>query len=383
VPLGVPGEADMLTRVVRVVRGTIDVSVPTGKREPTALMIRGPGKMSLVTKAGFATFVASDDRSTAACRSGNTLVGVGNDWRILKEGFARTLAASTPTALPRPILGRPTPSFDHGLVFVRDSETGNAIASWQPVKDADRYDVHVGRVDGSKIAPFSHELTTSTSAPLRALSPGTYSVVVTAIDKTGLLGMPSQPKELRVSGLETPKGASVGSDGAIVLAKEQRVRLLASEGLEVSYGTSQIFGPAPSTLGLAHGESVVARIRAPGTTEETFIRLEPRGLRARVQLSPTTASWPRDSVTVTVEPYDTSGRPIPDENLTTTVTVNLERVKLAWQRDDHALRAVIPASATRGPWVIRAEVRDGRGELLGRDFLEVLNGQTGRAIANR
>src|SRR5690349_19135766 len=56
IPLGKPGEPDTLTRVVRLTRGTVDVTVPQGKRDPTALMVHGPGKMNSVTRAGTATF---------------------------------------------------------------------------------------------------------------------------------------------------------------------------------------------------------------------------------------------------------------------------------------------------------------------------------------
>jgi len=310
-------------------------------------------------------------------------VGVGNDWKALKQGFARTLAPEDPSAVPRPILAAPMPAFDRGLVFVHDADTGSANASWRAVKDAKSYDVRVSRAEGARTTVVSRELVTVASTGLRALSPGTYSIVVTAIDKSGLLGTPSEAKVIRVAGLEMPEGATVGQDGAIVLAREQRVRLLASSGLEVSYGTSQIFAPAPSTLGLAHNESVVARVRAPGTADETIIRLEPRGLRARVQVGPRTASWPRDSVVVAVELYDDSGRPIPEGSVTPTVTVNLERVKLYWQRSVRAMRATIPPSASGGPWVVRAEVRDGRGELLGRDFLEVAKSRMDGTAANR
>lgn len=90
IPLGRRGEPDRPTRVVHLMHGSVDVTVPATKRDPTALMVRGPGKMSSVTRAGTSTFLAADDRSTAACRTGDMLVGVGNDWRPLKQGFART-----------------------------------------------------------------------------------------------------------------------------------------------------------------------------------------------------------------------------------------------------------------------------------------------------
>lgn len=372
VPLGRPGEADVLTRVVRLSKGAIDATVTPSKREPTALMVRGPSKMSAVTRSGVSTFVVSDDHSSAACRAGDTLVGIGNDWKPLKEGFARTFAPVSPAATPRPLADAPEPSFDHGFVLVRGGQPGHAIVTWAAVKDATSYDVRIARLGDGVATLIFHEPVQSTSVPTGALSPGTYSVVVAAIDKSGLSGAPSESKTLRVAGLEVPEGAVVTDDGAVVLAKEQRVRLSNAEGLEVSYGASSVFGSAPSTLGLAHNEAVVARLRAPGTRDETVIRLEPMGLRARVHIDPKGAFWPNDRVNVAVDLYDASGRAVPENaDVKPTVTVNLEPLKLEWQRSGHSLRATVPPSQVPGPWVVRAEVRDGRGALLGRDFLEV------------
>lgn len=387
IPLGRRGEPDRPTRVVHLMHGSVDVTVPATKRDPTALMVRGPGKMSSVTRAGTSTFLAADDRSTAACRTGDMLVGVGNDWRPLKQGFARTLAPENPAAVPRPVLAPPAPSFDRSLLFMRGSESGSAEARWQPVKNAASYDVRISRVDEKASVVVSHESTNATREALRSLAPGKYSIVVASVDKYGLPGAPSEPKTLRVAGLELPEGAVVKDDGTVVLAKEQRVRLLGSEGLEVSYGTSRFFASAPTTLGLAHDESVVARLRAPGSPDETVIRLEPKGLRAKVQVSPRAAFWPTDSVNVTIDLYDASGRAVPDGvDVKPTVTINLEPVKLDWRRHGRSLQAAVPPSAAPGPWIIRAEVRDGRGELLGRDFLEVAKSESrgvAGGVANR
>ena len=372
VPLSRPGEPDTLTRVVRLTHGTLDATVTPAKHDATALMVHGPGKMSSVTRSGTSTFVAADDRSTAACRAGDMLVGVGNDWKPLKEGLARTLAPENPIAAPRPFVGPPAPSFDRALLFIRGGSTGSAEATWQPVKDAASYDVRVSRMEEKGAVLVSHESVSAARAPLHDLEPGMYSIVVASMDKYGLAGSASPSKSIRVAALEVPEGAVVADDGTIVLAKDQRVRLLGSEGLEVSYGTSRFFGAAPTTLGLAHNESVVARLRAPGATDETVIRLEPKGLRARVQVGPRAAYWPGDDVTITVDLYDASGRPIPENaDAKPTVTVNLEPVKLDWRRAGRTMRATVPPSMSHGPWIIRAEVRDARGELLGRDFLEV------------
>jgi len=365
-----PGDPEITTRVVRLAHGSAEVTVPT-LRDPTAVMVRGPSKLSAVAKEGHLSFVADDARSTAAAREGDMLVGLGNDWRPLRAGYARTLAPEDPTALPRPVLPAPPVSTDSRLTLVRGNDSAHASASWNPLPNAARYDVVLTRI-GPDAAVVSHQIVTETTASMDSLSPGNYSLVVAGIDREGLVGNASAPCALRVVGVETPEGASVSQDGAIILGRDQRVSLVGAEGVEISYGTSSLFMSAPSQLGLAHGEPTTVRLRAPGGTSEALLRLAPRGLHAAVEIGPRTAKWPLDRVTIQVDLYDTSGRPLPDSSaIETSVTVNLAKVPVKWEQSGHTLRATLQSGTPPGPWVVRAEVRDRNGDLLGRDFLEV------------
>jgi hypothetical protein len=100
-----PGDPETITRAVHLTHGRVDVTVPS-LRDPTAVMVRGPGKLSAVAKEGRLTVIADDERTTAAARVGEMLVGLGNDWKVLRAGTARTLSAEDPAASPRPILPR-------------------------------------------------------------------------------------------------------------------------------------------------------------------------------------------------------------------------------------------------------------------------------------
>jgi hypothetical protein len=365
-----PGDPETTTRVIHLAHGTAEVTVPT-LRDPTAVMIRGPGKLSAVAKEGHLTFVADDARTTAAAREGEMLVGVGNDWRPLKAGYARTLAPEDPSALPRPVLPSPSVSTESRLTLVRGGESAHARASWTALPNAARYDVVLTRT-GKDSAVISHQIVSDAKASVDSLAPGTYAVVVAGVDKQGLVGSPSAPCALRVLGVETPDGASVSQDGAIILGRDQRVSLVAAEGVEISYGSSSLFMGAPSQLGLAHGEPTTVRFRAAGGTAETVLHLAPRGLHAAVDIGPRTAKWPLDHVTIVVDLYDTTGRPIPDESsIDATVTVNMTKVPVKWEHSGHSLRATLSPGTPPGPWVVRAEIRDRNGDLLGRDFLEV------------
>jgi hypothetical protein len=142
----------------------------------------------------------------------------------------------------------------------------------------------------------------------------------------------------------------------------------------VSFGASPLFNPAPTTVGLAHNESTLVRLRVPGSSDEAKLQLEPDRLQARVTIGPKAAQWPADHVTIVVELTDAGGREIPAEaDIGAAVTVNLTPVDVKWTRTGRTMRADLPPSTGTGsgPWVVRAEVKDKRGTLIGRDFLEV------------
>ncbi|HVU00855.1 MAG TPA: hypothetical protein VHE30_03855 [Polyangiaceae bacterium] len=365
-----PGDPDTIARSVRVVSGRAEVQIPDRVKDQTAVLLRGPGKLSAVAKEGTAAFATDGDRTTAASRVGEMLVGLGNEWKPLKAGFARTLAPEDPAAQPRPIPAAPQVTPDHRLVVISPEEPGHFTATWSAVKDAATYETSLAREGGG--APVQVGTTSEPRTAFAGLPAGAYGVSVRAVDRYGLASSASAPVTVQILGLDVPDGATVAPDGAIELGREQRVGLVGAKGLEVSYGSSSVFVSAPATLGLAHGAATLVRLRAAGTTEETALRLEPKGLRATVAIGPKIARWPADRVVVDVDLYDTNGRPVPESTkVLPSVTVNLEKVDVSWTRKGTTLHAMLPAGASPGPWVVRAEVTDERGELLGRDFLEV------------
>jgi hypothetical protein len=374
-----PNDPETITRAIHLVHGKVEVSVPT-LRDPTAVMVRGPGKLSAVAKEGRLTFIADADRSTAAARVGEMLTGVGNDWRALKAGYARTFAPEDPAATVRPILGSPRVHADSKLMVVRGSEEAHVASTWLPVGGAGRYDVTVTRT-GTDAGVVSHQIVTEPGTTLSSLHPGSYQLVVAAVDKQGLVGAASEPYVLRVLGVEAPAGSKMSPDGAVILGRDQRVSLVGAENLEVSFGSSPLFMTAPSQIGLAHNSATTVRFRAPGTSDETILNLEPEGLRAAVHIGPRAAKWPVDHVAIQIDLYDTNGRPVAENTpVEATVTVNLAKVQVAWERSGRTLKAALSPGVPPGPWVVRTEVRDNRGELIGRDFLEVAPLET-RSVA--
>jgi hypothetical protein len=56
------------------------------------------------------------------------------------------------------------------------------------------------------------------------------------------------------------------------------------------------------------------------------------------------------------------------------VTIGIEPVDVVWRSDGDVLRATVPPSKNKGPWVVRVEVEDQFGIPLGRNLLEVIPG---------
>ncbi|HEX7669226.1 MAG TPA: hypothetical protein VF395_06580, partial [Polyangiaceae bacterium] len=229
-----PGDPDTFARSVRLAHGQATVTIPTKYADQTAVLFRGAGKLSAVAKEGVSTFVTDDDRTTAASRSGEMLVGIGNEWKALREGFARTIDAADPGALPRPILAAPVSHADRALIVVDAAKRAALSATWTEVKDAKTYEVTLA--NGSP-APRVERLPAGvTTATWKDLPPGAYSVTVAAVDRFGLMGPPSKASTAHVVGLVVPDGATVTNDGAVLLGHDQRVNLTGPNDLEVSYG---------------------------------------------------------------------------------------------------------------------------------------------------
>ena len=155
------------------------------------------------------------------------------------------------------------------------------------------------------------------------------------------------------------------------------MKLIGADGLEASYGRASVFIPVPSDVGLARGASTLLRLREPGTKDELGIKMEPRTLKADVQIGPKTARWPGDSLQVTVKLFDHRGRPITEALKTKPqVFVNVGQVEPTWTHSGNTYSTKVSPAAGAGPWVVRVEVTDDFGDPAGRDFIELGSART-------
>ncbi len=380
--LGRPGSPQTVTQVVKLLSGRIDVEIPLSKFPKTAILLQAPHKVSGVAKGGHSIAIADGNGVTIAAVDGDMLVASGNDWKGLSKGVVRTFIGHDQPPRDHAVPGVPSLRLANPLLLSLGCEAPTARADASGVKDAEHYQLSVWRV-GSTGKELARRIDTKGGAgEILDLLPGQYQISARAVDSAGIFGPESAGSALRVVGTELPEGARCEGK-SILLGQHGRVKLLGAAGLEASYGASQHFVPAPSSVGLSRGESTRLRLREPGSQSEVEFGLEPRSLRADVDISPKHAHWPSDTLEVTVHLFDARGRAVAQGVVAkATVLVNVQPVSVAWQRAGNAMHAFIPKPTQRGPWVVRVEVADQFGDAAGRDFMEVAGPDTERVSAN-
>jgi len=366
--LSATGHEKTPVQVLRLSAGRVSVTLPETKSPKTAVLIQGPRKVSAVAKGGQSLVIAASDRITVAAVRGEMLAALGNDWKPLPSGIIRSFAGGS--AMEQPVPAAPKLSLEKTMLMALDGDASTQLRA-APSKHAASHQLALYRVDGGKRTKIIEQDFHSEAQQLPQLVPGRYEVQGRTIDGFGVESPLSEPMTLRVIGAELPEGARL-LQGAIFLGRAGRVKLIGAEGLEASYGRASLFIPVPKDVGLARGESTLLRLREPGKKEELGIKLEPRTLKADVDIGPKTARWPGEPLLVTVKLFDHHGRPVTDElKNKPQVFVNVGQVEPTWTHTGNTYSAKIAPVNGAGPWVVRVEVSDDFGDQAGRDFIEL------------
>ncbi len=375
------GSPQTVTQVVKLVSGRVDIEIPLSKLPKTAVLLQAPHKVSAVAKGGHSIAIADANRVTFAAVEGDMLAASGNDWKTLGSGVMRGFVGSDPSYQEQHVPGVPTLGVARPLLLALGGDAPSTYAETGGVKEADHYQLSVWRVAEKGNELVRRVDTRGPSTEISGLSPGQYQVTSHAVDVTGICGRESEPSVLRVVGTELPSGARY-EDDALLLGARSRVKLLGAAGLEASYGASTHFVSAPDTVGLSRGESTVLRLREPGKTQELRVNLEPRALRADVEITPKHPHWPEDMIEVTVHLFDARGRAVNEAvQVKPKVLVDVQPMAVNWLRSGNAMHTFIQAPSSRGPWVVRVEIADEFGDPAGRDFMEVASPGSDRVSA--
>lgn len=377
--LAASGTEKTPVQVIKLTAGRVSIAIPESKAKVprTAVLVQAPRKVSAIAKGGESLVITASDRVTVAAVKGEMLAALGNDWKPLAAGLVRSFGGGVTTEQPVP--APPTLRVDSPMLMALGGTASTQLRA-APDKNVASRNLVLYRVEGNNRAKLKHMEWSDDAHQLPALTPGRYEVQARAVDRFGVEGPASAPVTVRVVGAQLPDGARLAGD-TILLGRSGRVKLVGAEGLESSYGRASMFVPAPKDVGLARGESTLLRLRVPGTKEELAIQLEPRSVRADVEIGPKTARWPGDALQVQVKLFDHRGRPVTDPLKTKPrVFVNVEQVEPTWTHSGNTYTAKVPpATKGTGPWVVRVEVSDDFGDQVGRDFIELGGGSAQRA----
>ena len=360
------GQSQTPVQVVKLSKGRVSIELPELKVPKSAVLVQGPRKVGAIAKGGESLVIAEPDRVTIAAIRGEMVAALGNTWKVLAAGRERSFGSEL---VERAIPTAPKLITDHTLLLALGG-AATARISAPAESEVEQRELLLYRLDnGSKVLVSNSEWR-SESHSLESLVPGCYEVTARNVDRFGVQSEASAPLTLRVVGVVLPEDARI-QDGELQLRRSSRVKLIGAEDLEASYGRATAFVRAPSDVGLVRGGTTLLRLREAGTTQELQIVLEPRQLHAAIEIGPKDVRWPHDALEVQVKLFDLRGRPVADALKTKPkVFLNLGPLDLTWTHAGTTWTTKVTAGAVPGPWLVRVEVNDDFGELVGRDFIQ-------------
>lgn len=371
----------------RLEEGAVDVEVGEATAAATAdvvggelvevapqqpvVVLRSPREELAVVVAGTATVRIEDGHLVAINRNGRVLAGNAKHVRPLLARHAQSFACASGSA---PRIVPPTPSFTLGrrlwLASGGKRVRPNGL-SWSVSDTAIRYRVRVTS-EGGDLTLETTDTTLGDQAP--ELGPGRYDVTVQPIDECGIEGAASEPARLQVLGMGIPLGGYVDDEGVVRAQVGDSVRLTNAEQVLISFPQGKHWLPAPKEIRLHHAREQKMYLRGDELSTPLVLRIAPRDVDAQIDIGPQGVTWPGQDVQVKVRLRSGSGN-VPDWiEPVPRLMIGLERIYVPWKRKGAELHATIPPQPGNKPCVIRVEVTDQYGIVLGRSFMEVARG---------
>ena len=244
--------------------------------------------------------------------------------------------------------------------------------SWEPVPDAQGYRVRVLE-DGQAI--FDKNVPgTSLEDQAPELQPGKYDMTVQPLDECGIPGSVSDPARLHVVGVDLAEGGYVDDTGVLRTLVGTKVRLTHSEDLFIGYPDTDTWVPFRSEIALHRDQEMPFYLRSRDG-QPTMFRAAPRDIEASVEIGPKNVRWPNQNVDMVVRVHRKGGESAPEwVQPEVKVMLGTRPMDVLWTKQGEELRATIPSQSGKGPCVVRVEVVDQYGVVLGRNFLEVARG---------
>lgn len=368
--------------------GDIEVHVPGTQpllvvhtTEILGVLQRGRARLKVVPKGMLAMV---DDGLARVASHGR--------WVTLTTG--QHMSVGSPGAVPRPLPSAPQwltspcqvpPNNVCRIALASAYDRARVGAQWSPVPQATAFvvriarDQHMQQPVGDTRMPAG--VTRFASEPLE---PGRYWIAVRAVNADGVEGPWAEPLAAHVVSLRPDPGVTLVPDEMVVVLPAGRaINVDQAQALEMST-LGLPWQPMSQALSLGTMEKRrKVRIRIKGQPhDEVVLTLERRMLHATVQLRPRNARWPDQPVEVSIRLLDPAGRVDLDRfepdirmlinsHVVHDVGAYLDRKGDRWEGQIEPWRG-------KGPWVVRVEVFDEGGNMLGRDFMEVAPGARSR-----
>jgi hypothetical protein len=360
------------TYVYKLTSGRLDISVRRSARSNYSVLVMAPEGLTGAVLGGRG--IVEVDKTNVAFTSMHQamLIGKGAHSRQLAQG--QTLAIDRQQGgfhqlgLPKP----PELFVEQGIALSVPRVGFETTVRFKPTEEVSTYQVALLKQKANGWQPVAAAQTQQNYLTIRGKETGTYAIVARVLNRFGVESEPSKVVQLRAIGVALPAGARITETG-IFLSPTQHVQLLDTDGLRMSQGTGPYSTEAPSRLSLGRSKQTLVRLWDPNTQSKLHLQLFSQLTRAEISIGSPTATWPADEISATVSLVDGANQPLErTRGFTAQVSVNLKPVKVSWTRKKHQLSAHVPQpKAIQGPWIVRVEVKDQQGEVVGRDFLEV------------
>ena len=363
-PVGAKG-ARVPVQTIEVDSGRVDAFFGDSK-VGRGVLLQGPDKVLGISTGGHIAMLVSEATIVIAAIEGDALVGSESKFKPLESGKIRVFTRASKTTRDFPLPEKAELASDTGLAVAM---TGGVDVDLRAVSEGP---ISLVLTDTCG-APVKPAVRRESGAKLSVSVPraGIYYAFARRLGESDMEGPLSEPVRIQVLGLAEGQAPPVNE--VFFLDHGERVRLAGTEGLEVRYGSSPHYAPAPSSIGLSRAKVTRVEFRDPkAKNNSAVVVLAPRVQRAEIEIGPAGAKWPGKPVTLRVGLWDGVGRLMTKKgDLDVRVTVNSKTVPVAWRDSEQGLLAQIAPQKGPGPWIVRVNVYDRAGKRLARDILEV------------
>lgn len=361
------------TYTVILRRGLVEIELPESADSRVAVAVGTPTDTRIIALSGKSSVHVAGRNVAAASYSGIATVNQGTKLTKLPSGVVRQFRANGAVA-DRALLDA-TQWIGGRRVWVTqpDSLARPGGYVWSPVEGASGYFVSLRSHDAKHPVADSFVKAPIVEDFAKGVAPGKYELSITAVDADGFCSLKHGTVPVHVVGLDVPGGAVLLPKDTVQVAPEQRVRLTHAEGLRLTTADHRTNVPAWEPFGLEGLDRAVVLIHPKDGGDAAPITLLRRQPSVSAWVGPKLATWPDDPVNLQVSFVDDQGRPTPDAiQPSVRVMVGTEAVNVDWQKQGSLWQARLQSPPKgKGPWVVRLEILDQYGSIIGRDFAEI------------